>query len=300
MTPQLRYTRIDRNDTFSIKIEEVLDVFSLRKDGIKNTTILDSLGIQICLCFGIPWTAFFLCSLLGREWYYFWGTGEFWERLARLPQQIWFYLNFLPGIFFSGIGVLIHYVLSRKKTFDPREMTLPIFILILLDQTVQFFMTKHPEIQLVAVENWLTIIPVSTQFKTGGYASTGLIPLPIHLAVNIFLLIPVAYALYKTLYFFEQNTKRIFMSILFYGAGWICSCLNLLIHKGGYDYIKLYPLIILDLKDIYIDIALCTVAHSALENARVLKNVSMKAIKKYWLCELKTFLKRFSPENTPP
>jgi lipoprotein signal peptidase len=248
---------------------------------------------QTFICFGLTYSAYFLCFLLGREVYYFWGSSDFWGRIARLPRQKWFWFNFLPSIFFFGIGLAINAAV-RKRNAGIRDILLPAFILIALDQAIQSFMAAHHgSIRLTVVENWLTIIPLSTQFKDGRYISAGRMPLPIYLAVN-FLSALIVYALFRFLYFFEQNRKRLDITLLFYGAGYICSCLNLLFRKGGYDYISLYPFVVLDLKDIYIDISICTLTQSILQNYGVLKKVHLKDLKKYGRREYQTIKRLLS------
>jgi hypothetical protein len=260
----------------------------MKKITLKGAKILNNIGVQTFICFGFPWLAYFLFLLVAKDLYYSGGTDIFLQRLMKYSKQIWFWCNFLPSIFLFGIGLLIHYTIGRKKTFSFREMILPVIILIATDQVIQFFIvTYHDSIHLVVVENWLTIIPWFTQSKGDGFISTGQVPLLMRIAVNL-LIVPFVYVLFRILHFFEQNRKYLFVSLLFYTAGYVCSCLNLIFYKSGYDYIYLYPLVILDLKDIYINIGIYTLAQSMMQNAAILKKVHLKDIKKYGDYEYQT------------
>lgn len=261
---------------------------------MEDITILNNKKVQIFLCFGLPWLVYFLFLLVGKEVYYFWGTDEFWRRLQWIPTRIWFWCNFLPALFLFGIGCLINYFIDRQKTISWRYMILILFILVGIDLTIQYLVgTYHKVIKISIIENWLTIIPKSVMDSQERYISTGQMPLHIRLLL-VSLGILLGYCVFRVLYFFEQNRSHLFIAGLFYTAGFICFFSHKILFKVEYDYIELYPLVIFDLRDIYLNLGIYTLLQSMLQNRIILKNVGTKNVICYLINEYHSMKRYFS------
>jgi lipoprotein signal peptidase len=261
---------------------------------------------QIFICFSLPWLLFVLFILLSGEVYYNWGKDTFWQRLMQYPKQLWFWYNFIPALLLFGIGIFVNYI-SDKKPATRLHIILTIIILIIIDQVIQFLVVRYYEsIKISIVPGWLEIIPKSMRENNESYLSSGQIPVSVHLLLYV----PISgvfYFLYRFFYFCEQNRALLTSYAIITGAGVVCSLLDGILYTFGYDYIEIYPLIIFDIKDIYIFVGIFTLWLSIAQNITVLRKFTFKDALQYFKWEytswriafvkLKHFFTRINDDN---
>jgi lipoprotein signal peptidase len=241
---------------------------------------------QIFICFSLPWLLFVLFSLLGREVYYSWGQGTFWQKLIQYPKQPRFCYNFIPALLLFCIGMLVNYI-SDKKPATRLHIIFTVIILIFIDQAIQFLVVRyHESIKISIVTGWLEIIPKSMMENKGRYLSNGQIPVSLRWLLYVPIM-GVFYFLYRCFcFFYEQDRTLLTSYAVINGSGLVCSILDTILYaNGSYDYIVIYPLIIFDIRDIYLSVGTYTFWLSVARNATALRKLTLKDMLQYFKWE---------------
>jgi hypothetical protein len=245
--------------------------------------------ISIFLSFSVPWVWYVLFFLVGKTIYYYWGTETFWQQMVLLPKQLWFQYNLLLAVPLFGVGLLVNYFVEHINLVFCHNMILPILILIGIDQIIQLLVViYHDSINLIIIDNWLTIIPKSMVHSKEYISNAQKLP-AVHLLSCLGAMV-LGYVIFRFTYFFEQNRNILVISASFYSAGIVCSILTTVLYNYGYDYIKLHRLYIFDLKDFYLYLGLATLGQSILENRKVFKKIACKDILRYFKWEYTTWI----------
>ncbi|MDR1095816.1 MAG: signal peptidase II [Spirochaetaceae bacterium] len=241
---------------------------------------------RIFMCFSLPPLLIFLLLILGKELYYYGGSAEFWQRMPKIPEQIWFWCNFIPPVLLFFIGLLINHFIGTKKHISKSAIIRAAVILICADQTVQLLVNIYSKsIHITLVQGWLEIIPKSMVLEKGTYLSNAQKPVPVHL-LSCFLGIVTGYFFVRFYCCFTQNRSLVITAATLYAAAFFCSIFDAIVYGYGYDYIEINPLYIFDIKDVYLLIGCSTFFLTFVQNRNSLKKVKFKDMREYCKWEI--------------
>jgi hypothetical protein len=235
--------------------------------------------LHVFICFSGPWLLYFLLLMLGKSIYYYRDAfGESWVKILRSP---WFWCDFLPAGFFFVIGVLINRFAGGLKLFSPRRFILAVSLLAGIELAVQFLMGKYQgQINISFMDEWLTILPVNVNRYPEGYISMGQVDrsimAPLLILAALFLFLSV-----RLMCFLSREKTLLLVSAVFFAAGIFCSILIRTLCKDAYDYIKIFPLVWLNIMDIYLNLGVSAFLQSIARNWNILKKSTWKNIVQY-------------------
>jgi hypothetical protein len=240
--------------------------------------------LLIFFCFVLPWIVFYFFIIFFRE-IIIAGNDSIWQRIVKYPQHFHFWLNFLPGIMMFIPGIIINFFInyfhSKAKDKLLYKLIILLFILVCIDQLVQLYIVMyHDSIYISVIKDWLEISPKSMIQNNNEFLSIAQIPSFIHFFVY-FICILSGVFLFLLLNHFYIVKSHLYLSIIFYVSGFICSLFDKIIYNYGYDYIYINKLIIFDIKDIYIFIGVSLFFQSVGMNIDVLKRITEKDVLKY-------------------
>jgi len=243
--------------------------------------------INLCpvfFSFFLPWAVFYILILLSRE-IIIGSSDSIWQRIAKYPQQLNFWLNFLPCILMFILGIcinlLINYFKSRGIDNLLFNFIVLICILVIIDQLVQLYIVmRHDSIYISVIKGWLEINPKSMIQNSNQFLSIAQIPSFIHFLVY-FICILIGVFIFRLLNHFYIDKSQLYLSVIFYVSGFICSLSDKIFHNNGYDYIYLQKLVIFDIKDIYIFTGISLFFQSIGMNIKALKMVTGKDVLRY-------------------
>ncbi|MCL2277706.1 MAG: hypothetical protein FWC21_07390 [Treponema sp.] len=235
---------------------------------------------SIFICFTIPWVITYLLHTMIRVIYNYWGDDTLWSAVIEYILTRNFWLNFLPALFMLIIGIIINFIIFNKIVFLKKYFKIlvitGILFLIIFDQTVQFFVVKYNEIIFFPiVENWLYINPLSIADAGDDWVSMGRLPVSLSYFIMIFVFLSGIFT-FRFLIFLINEKYHLYAAVIFIFSGYICSFLNRILYNYGFDYIEIFNLQVMDIKDIYLAIGLSLGLQSLWINYKHLDGVKRK------------------------
>jgi hypothetical protein len=210
--------------------------------------------------------------------------------LSYHPHTSWFWYTLILLILLFFLGVLIVRFLDGPHAFSLRRVIVAAIVLIIIDQAIQVIMIKnHAAINISIIDGWLGIFPQPMLGTNAGYVSIADIVGSRNQLIGILVIIVFFYYVFRCSYYFLPHKRLLSLCIVLFAAGISCSfldtCLEILVHNYGYDYIEIEYIECLDIKDMYLSLWLSTMLLFIIKNYSIYKRAQIK--KEYVLAFLR-------------
>jgi signal peptidase II len=161
-------------------------------------------------------------------------------------------------------------------------------MLCILDQAIKLIIVRNLDVSLPLIGNWLRI---EVQFNPGHILNDRGIFFDKWIAIIIF---PLSIYIYRYAVFAKQDMRFVAVTILLFVAGAICNLTDKIIYNGTYDYIWVPNFVVLDLKDLFVEIGASILLQAAisLETKRI-KGAKKEKKPSYITYELNNFKRWF-------
>jgi signal peptidase II len=162
-----------------------------------------------------------------------------------------------------AIGVCINYFATDKESISFKKVVLAIIALSVINEAIEIIIVNNQELNIPIIKDWLEIYPYYNRHGSFLGAFYGInIPLP----VLVLLVAILVYILYSALLFWNSNRYFLFISLVLLASGTICSFMDKIIYGSSYDYIFIDRLLVFDLKDFYMELAICVALQASIYN----------------------------------
>jgi lipoprotein signal peptidase len=164
---------------------------------------------------------------------------------------------------FFFVGIIINYNAQKATIISFRHILIAIIVLFILDQSIKVVVVRHQETVISIIDNWLLF---KVYLHTGHFVNS----IGIYIPIWFYIFIPVLpILLFRSSVFYKRNRYLLAISTILIYAGMLCFYTDKIVYGGSYDYLYLKQFSILDLKDIYLTIALFVYFQSFIYNQRL-------------------------------
>jgi signal peptidase II len=150
------------------------------------------------------------------------------------------------------IGIVISFFTNIEKKFSITKTLFLITILIAIDQVIKIYVSNNQNISITFIEDWISLQVVHNDY--GGLVwSFSKSQMPIMLYA---LLVPVGCFMVRFSGFYQKECPAfVSLGAILLSSGSLCSFMDRILYNGSYDYLLLYSIIYIDLKDCYVFIS---------------------------------------------